>query len=72
MFRFRALIGSPMVAGLSSYLLEQTARGTLIWTGSPSQGTSVFKVLNLEDANKDSEPNPSPNGSSIATSSDPL
>ena len=72
MFRFRALIGLPMVAGLSSYLLEQTARGTLIWTGSPSQGTSVFKVLNLEDANKDSEPNPSPNGSSIATSSDPL
>jgi autotransporter-associated beta strand protein len=72
MFRSRTFVGLPMAAGFLSGLLQQTAKATLIWTGSPSQGTSVFKVLNLEDANKDSEPNPSPNGSSIATSTDLL
>ena len=59
-----------VAAGLSS-LLVATTRASLIWSGDPSQGSSVFKVLNLEDANKNSTGNPSPNGSSITTTTDP-
>ena len=67
----QALASLLVAAGFFFSLLAQTARASLIWSGDPSQGTSVFKALNLEDANKSPPGNPSPNGSSITTATDP-
>ena len=59
------------MVGLASFLFAQTASATLIWTGNPSDGTSVFKLLNLEDSSGNATGNPSPNGSSITVITDP-
>ena len=72
MFRSRVVVGRLLAAGVSIFLLAQSAVASLIWSGDPSQGMSVFKLLNLEDSNGNSESNPSPNGSSITTTTDPL
>ncbi len=48
----------------------QTARATVIWTGNPPN-TDVFKLLNLEDSSGSEQKNPSANGSSITSISDP-
>jgi hypothetical protein len=69
--RLRTIVGLPIAAGVSSALVAHPARASLIWTGNPADGTSVFKLLNLEDSSGNSQPNPSPNGSSITTSTDP-
>ena len=65
-------VGSLLAASLPLSLFSQAARATLIWDGSATGGTGVFKLLNLEDANKVEQPNPSANGSSITTTSDPV
>src|ERR1700728_513405 len=72
MRRSRSLSSLLMAACLPISLLVRLSRATVIWTGDATDGTGVFKLLNLEDANKDSEPNPSPNGSSITTTTDPI
>src|ERR1700722_15464951 len=64
--------GLMMAAGVPISLLSAPAKATLIWSGNPADGTGVFKLLNLENADKVEEPNPSPNGSSITTTSDPV
>jgi hypothetical protein len=56
------------VVALLSY---RSACASVIWTGNPASGTSVFKLLNLEDANKVEQANPSANGSSITVITDP-
>ena len=48
-----------------------TARASLIWYGDPSTGLSVFKQINIQDANDNNQGNPSPNGSSAKVVSDP-
>jgi len=53
-----------------SLLLSGAARASLIWDGNASNGLGVFKVLNLEDKDGNSEPNPSPNGSSVTIVTD--
>ena len=52
--------------------LAGTARATLLWDGNATNGTGVFKILDLEDENGNSQNNPSPNGSSITAVSDPI
>jgi hypothetical protein len=65
-------VGVVLVSlGLAHALLAPAARATLIWSGDPTQGTTVFKLLNLENSSGTSEPNPSPNGSFIAPFTDP-
>src|ERR1035438_3822515 len=49
-----------------------TAHATLLWDGNATNGTGVFKLLNLEDENGVSQNNPSTNGSSITTVNDPI
>src|SRR6516164_10897344 len=53
-------------------LLLGTAQATLLWDGNATNGTSVFKLLNLEDENGVSQGNPSTNGSSVTAVSDPI
>ena len=66
----RTLVGL-LLAGLCATPLARSAHASLIWTGNPSQGVSVFKLLNLEDSSGNATSNPSPNGSSITTTTDP-
>jgi hypothetical protein len=53
-------------------LLLGPAHATLLWDGNATNGTSVFKLLNLEDENGVSQGNPSTNGSSVTAVSDPI
>jgi hypothetical protein len=48
------------------------AHATLLWDGNATNGTSVFKLLNLEDENEVEQGNPSTNGSSVSTTNDPI
>jgi hypothetical protein len=61
-----------LLVGVLGLVLLVKAQGTLIWDGNATNGTSVFKVLNLEDENGVSQGNPSPNGSSITVVTDPV
>lgn len=65
---FVILTGSVLAIALSL----RSAAATVLWNGDPSLGFSVFKVLNVEDANHTNTGNPSPSGSNIAASTDPL
>jgi hypothetical protein len=60
------------LAGLAALLLAATARASLIWYGDPNTGTSVFKAIDIEDSNDNYQGNPSPNGSSVTTFTDPV
>jgi hypothetical protein len=71
MFCSRSPGGLLMAAGILFSVLAGSARATVTWTGNPSSGTGVFKVLDLEDPSHTFESNPSPNGSSITTGTDP-
>ena len=53
-------------------LLLGTAQATLLWDGNATNGTSVFKLLNLEDETGVSQKNPSTNGSSVTAVDDPI
>src|SRR5581483_348700 len=50
--------------------LSGTCHASLIWSANPSQGTGVFKNLDIEDSGNVYQGNPSPNGSSITTFND--
>jgi autotransporter-associated beta strand protein len=69
--RSRRVLGL-LAASLPLTVSAEAARATVIWDGNATQGTGVFKLLNLEDANKVEQPNPSANGSSITTTTDPV
>lgn len=47
-----------------------TAQASLIWTGDPSVGLSVFKAINIENNSGVFVSNPSPNGSSATVVTD--
>jgi hypothetical protein len=49
-----------------------TVRATLLWEGNATNGTGVFKLLNLEDENEVEQRNPSTNGSSVTAVNDPI
>ncbi|HEX4349202.1 MAG TPA: hypothetical protein VH251_02385, partial [Verrucomicrobiae bacterium] len=66
--RFNPCLGIALAAAFATV----TAQATLLWDGNATNGTSVFKLLNLEDENKVEQGNPSTNGSSITTTNDPL
>src|SRR5580698_2292417 len=57
---------------LAAVFVAATVQATLLWDGNATNGTSVFKLLDLEDENKAAQNNPSTNGSSITTTNDPL
>jgi hypothetical protein len=60
-----------LTLALMALFLAATARASLIWYGDPNSGTSVFKAIDIEDSNNNYQGNPSPNGSSITTFTDP-
>jgi hypothetical protein len=51
-------------------LMAWSAHASLIWDGNATNGLGVFKTIDIEDTAGDSEPNPSPNGSSVTTFTD--
>jgi hypothetical protein len=57
---------------LAVTLWAGTARATLLWQGNATNGTGVFKLLDLEDENHVEQRNPSTNGSSVTTVTDPI
>ena len=64
-------LGAWMAVTLAMLLLG-TAQATLLWDGNATNGTSVFKLLNLEDETGVSQKNPSTNGSSVTAVDDPI
>ena len=56
----KSSVKTIVVTACCTLLLSGAARASLIWDGNASNGTGVFKVLNLEDKNGNSEPNPKP------------
>jgi hypothetical protein len=64
-------VNTSIATVVAATVMAWSAHATLLWDGNATNGTSVFKALNLEDANGDAEPNPTPNGSSITTGTDP-
>src|SRR5271167_4933876 len=65
---FNQFLGIILVALFAA----ATAQATLLWDGNATNGTSVVKLLILEDENGLSQGNPSPNGSSVTTVTDPI
>jgi hypothetical protein len=57
---------------MAALFWAKSAEATLLWDGNAANGTSVFKLLNLEDENGNEQSNPSPNGSFIAATNDPI
>lgn len=57
---------------LAALLWSHTAQATLLWDGNATNGTSVFKLLDLEDENGNEQGNPSPNGSFVTVTNDPI
>jgi len=74
MIRFDLRRSCTLWVGLAvaALLWSHSARATLLWDGNATNGTSVFKLLNLEDENGISQGNPSPNGSFIVATNDPI
>jgi hypothetical protein len=67
MSKFSWVVAAVAAVGMG---IGSSARATLIWDGDASKGTSVFKVLNIEDSGKNNVGNPSPNGSSVTVVTD--
>ena len=65
---FVILAGAVFALALSL----RSANATVLWNGDPSLGFGVFKVINVEDANHTNTGNPSPSGSNVNPSTDPL
>ncbi len=66
----KSSVKTIVVTACCTLLLSGAVRASLIWDGNASNGAGVFKVLNLEDKSGVSQPNPSPNGSSVTVVTD--
>src|SRR5438128_1586554 len=71
MHRTHLLRSLGFAAALAALSPGTAARASLIWNGSASLGTSVFKNLNIQDSGGTYVGNPSPNGSHVTVVNDP-
>jgi hypothetical protein len=64
------LLSTSFAAAALALSLAATTHASLIWTGDPSVGLSVFKEINIENNSGVFVSNPSPNGSSATVVTD--
>jgi hypothetical protein len=57
---------------LALMFVPATVRGMLLWDGNATNGLGVFKVINIQDPSGTYQSNPSPNGSFVAATNDPI
>lgn len=67
----RLILRSTLATSVAALLLAGTAQASVIWSANPSSGTGVFKNIDIENSSDVYQGNPSPNGSSATTYTDP-